>query len=130
MGLPLCCVGWNSDMNTGRAIWFLDRPSLVHRCGTLLNIHLDILSCVPESYSNLISPFVYLGVIAKCRPSLSMMCFPMILIVFMSMRRIVLRCAVDHPDCMSNWIIPFMSILLFLKHLNSSSSFSGGLIFS
>ena len=35
------------------------------------------------------------------------------------------RCGNDEPDCMPNWIVPFMSISLLLKHLNTPSDFSG-----
>ena len=110
-------MGRNSFLNVNFATWFFDLPNLVHRCGYLLNILLDIRWCVFEILNKFSSPLFV--VIVRRRPNWSMMSLPMMLMVLLQIRSIVQFFALNEPDGMSTWIVPIMSILLLLKHLNS-----------
>ena len=68
--------------------------------------------------NTLFSP-LFVVVIVRRRPSLSMMSLPMILMVLLFTSSIVQLLAFYEPDVMSTWIVPIISILLLLKHLNS-----------
>ena len=47
--LPLCCVGVKFSVKVDFAIWFIERPRRVHKCGYFLNIHFMIICSVDES---------------------------------------------------------------------------------
>ena len=114
----------NFFLNNDFATWFIDLPSLVHRCGYLWNI-LGICWCGLHMLSNCVSPSLCCGDIAKCSPSLLIILLPSMFIVLKPTNSVVQFFAVDDPDWMSTWTVPCILILLLLKHLNYLVDFSG-----
>ena len=111
-GRPFCCDVVYCDLNIDFAIWFLERPSLVHKCGYLWNIHFIMFFSVWiwEITLSFLPGFLFA---LRVMPSFLSISLPMMLFVRFFTINTLRVFAVHDPDFMSSVSTPFISMLFF-----------------
>ena len=113
---PLCWAGVYSVLKINFAIWFLERPNRVHKCGYFWKAHFMIFIFV-WSWDIMLTFLTVFFVALRVSPSFASKSPPMMLFDLLFTIRTLQFFAVHDPDFMSIISTPLMSMLLLLKHL-------------